>query len=198
MSAGGVRLPPGTQLVFGYGSLVAGLDRVPTREPSDRGWVADLRGHRRAWGVAMDNSRAIPGYKRYLDPESGEPPAVFVAFLDVAPDGGAAVNGVLSPVSPEELRVLDLRERNYRRVEVTDRLRPPAGVRAWTYEGTPEARERLDGALSMGRAVISRDYLEGVERCFRRLGLGEWERYAASTAGPPCPIRDLRRIDLPA
>ncbi|MGI8597013.1 MAG: gamma-glutamylcyclotransferase family protein [Thermoleophilaceae bacterium] len=183
-------------LVFGYGSLAAETDFLPIRDPHPRGWVADLTGHRRVWGVAMDNSIAIPGYKRYVDLETGDPPAVMVAFLDVVPDPDAAVNGVLAPVTAESLDALDDRERNYRRVEVTDRVRPTAPARVWTFKGRPDARERLRSGLATSDAVISRGYLEAVETGFRRLGTGEWERYAASTEDPPCPVRDLRRVDL--
>src|ERR687894_1532691 len=41
------------QFVFGYGSLAAGF----------AGRRARLHGHRRVWGVAMDNRLDIPGYK---------------------------------------------------------------------------------------------------------------------------------------
>ena len=64
--------------VFGYGSLVALPDAVPAR----------LRGYRRVWGVAMDNTVATPGYKVYENPE-GARPAVAVAFLDLAEDPDA-------------------------------------------------------------------------------------------------------------
>ena len=182
--------------MFGYGSLATETDFRPTRELAAHGWVANLAAHRRVWGVAMDNGVAVPGYKRYLDPDTGEPPAVMVAFLDVVPDPGAAVNGVLAPVTGEDLRTLDRRERNYRRVDVTDLVRPAVGARVWTFVGRPDARERLRSGLATGGAVISRGYLESVERGFRGLEEGEWERYAASTEPPPCPVRDLRRVEL--
>ncbi len=144
----------------------------------------------------MDNSVAIPGYKRYLDPESGDPPAVMVAFLDVVEDSDATVNGVLTPVTEEDLRALDHRERNYRRVDITDRIRPALPSRTWTYVGRGDARERLRGSLAAGRAVVAGHYLELVEEGFRRLGPDEWERYAASTDASPCPVREVRRIEL--
>ena len=51
------------QFVFGYGSLTARPGPVPTRELKEHGFVADLTGLRRAWGVAMDNRHDLPGYK---------------------------------------------------------------------------------------------------------------------------------------
>ncbi|MGH2941528.1 MAG: gamma-glutamylcyclotransferase, partial [Solirubrobacteraceae bacterium] len=90
---------PGDQFVFGYGSLAAGRPGRPAR----------LERHRRVWGVAMDNRVAIPGYKSYLLRADGSRPAVFVAFLDVVAQPGAATSGVLLAVDERALRALDER-----------------------------------------------------------------------------------------
>src|SRR5688500_8434352 len=99
------------QHVFGYASLVH--DGGP-------GHLTRLHGVHRTWGVATDNTRAIPGYKMYLHRSDGSRPAVYVAFLDLLPDDHCSVNGVCRPVTESELEVLDRRERNYDRVDVTD------------------------------------------------------------------------------
>ena len=151
--------------VFGYGSL--------TERP---GTPARLPGHRLTWGVAMDNTRTLPGYKYYLD-EAGERPAVHVAFVDIEPARGDVVDGLLLEVDDDALGVLDARERNYRRVEVE--VEPGPGDRVWTYVGTDEARRRRREAE---RLVVSREYVD---------------RLAAGHPEPPCPVVDLRRVDLP-
>lgn len=158
--------------------------------------MCDLLGHRRRFGVAMDNREAIPGYKVYEGPETGERPDVVVAFLDLVPSDDEAVNGTLFPFSPVELEALDARERNYRRVEVTDLVQPRPSRRVWTYVGSPAGRARLAAGLADGRAVVSRAYRDGVETGFEALGEEERRRYLASTDAPPCPVRDLRRVDL--
>jgi cation transport regulator ChaC len=117
--------------VFGYGSLPAEEGGVPCR----------LRDHRRGWDVAMDNRETIPGYKVYLDPETGEQPPVHVAYLSITPHAGAHVDGYVFPVTDEELAALDERERNYERRDVS-------------------AHCDLDGRV--GTAVVSRGYLEKV------------------------------------
>ena len=68
-----------TEYVFAYGSLL-GL------EPAG---PCTLRDHARGWDVAMDNTKTIPGYKFYVDPQTGERPAVYVAFLAIRPEPGA-------------------------------------------------------------------------------------------------------------
>jgi gamma-glutamylcyclotransferase (GGCT)/AIG2-like uncharacterized protein YtfP len=163
--------------VFGYGSLVGNQHRV-----------AVLHGHRRVWGVAMDNRVVIPDYKIFETPD-GRRPAVDVTFLDLVPDPAGAVNGALLEVDEAALAVLDRRERQYERVDVTAHLEDPPG-RVWTYVGRAEGRARV----REGRPVVQRAYVELVERGFRALGAGEPERFAASTEPVRFPVQDLVRI----
>jgi hypothetical protein len=180
--------------VFGYGSLAAagpaGLGRTPRRE----GFVADLEGFDRGWGVAMDNIRTLPGYKFYVD-VTGARPDVCVAFLDLTAAVGGHVNGVCLPVDEAALAALDDRERNYERVDVSDRL-PCAGP-VWTYLGSAAGRNRLTHGRALGKAVIHEGYLAAVTRGFRALGAAEWVTCAPSLAPGGLPLRALMRRDLP-
>jgi hypothetical protein len=166
--------------VFGYGSLLRRDGGIPCR----------LLGHRRAWNVAMDNRRTIPGYKYYVDPDTGERPPVRVTFLNLYPADGR-VNGVAFPVGAEELAVLDRRERNYERVDVTPLLEADLGGRVWTYRGSPAARERFEA----GPAVVAQDYFAAIRNGFAAAdGLEEFD---ASTDPLTVPLRRLTRVDLP-
>ena len=129
----------------------------------------------------MDNSRDIPGYKHYLDPTTSERPAIYVAYLDLAPAPESSTRGVVFPVDPPALEKLDRRERNYQRCEV--RVEPSPEGRVWAYFGTAEARERFERGRASGTAVVDRDYYERVK--------------GASMEPPPVPIRALTRIDAP-
>ena len=155
-----------------------------------------MRGVRRGWGVATDNTRGIPGYKMYLLRSDGSRPAVFVAFLDLFDDPGGSVDGVCRPVTPEELEVLDRRERNYDRVDVTASIESPPG-RVWAYLGSPEGRERLRQARAADTAVISRDYERKVHAGFRALGPERYDSFLSSYSLEGLPVWDLERIDLP-
>lgn len=152
--------------VFGYGSLAA----LPGAEP------ATLAGHRRTWGVAMDNTVEIPGYKVYEDAD-GQRPAVCVAFLDVEPDGDATVAGARIEVDDAALAELDLRERSYERVAVDDDV--------WVYRGRAERRAIATQARAEGRLVVQREYYELV---LSALG---------SVEPPGCPVVDLALRPLP-
>jgi hypothetical protein len=150
-------------LIFGYGSLAPG-----------RGTPAHLRGYRRAWNVAMDNRATIPGYKYYVD-AAGRRPEVFVTFLNLVPGDG--VDGVVIDADPV---ALDARERNYRRVDVSDAIDVPGPV--FAYIGLAEAVDRFEAGHREGRAVAQRAYVESVR---------------GVAPSPPLPVLDLTRIDLP-
>lgn len=204
-------MPPPSDWVFAYGSLAA--------EPVRGAFPAALAGHRRRWGVAMDNRRDLPGYKWYRLRATGERPAVHVAFLDLVADtdGDATVNGLCLPVDATALALLDARERNYERIDVSALIaagppEPDAGAgadaapaaackrgRVWAYAGRADARERLARGVREGSAVVSQEYVDDVEHGFRRLGGDQLARYRATTdpLPPGCERLSLERIDLP-
>ncbi|UGS35703.1 gamma-glutamylcyclotransferase family protein [Capillimicrobium parvum] len=180
------------QFVFAYGSLAVAAGPL-SRTPSARGWIAELPGFARRWGVAMDNARDLPGYKHYRLVD-GTRPEVFVTFLDIVRRAGAAVNGVCLPVGDEALALLDRRERNYVRRDVTAQIDGAPG-RVWAYAGSPSARARLRRARARGRAVISAEYLQQVTAGLRALGPGELAALQASLTGDAPPVWELARID---
>jgi cation transport regulator ChaC len=162
------------QLVFGYGSLPAERGGTPCR----------LRDHRRDWDVAMDNREVIPGYKVYVDPDTGERPPVHVAYLSIVPAAGESVDGVAFPATDAELAALDRRERNYDRCDVTDLLDADLGGRVWAYVGSADGRRRLADGRRRGTAVVVRGYLEKLPR--------------AVVVPPDLPVRALLRRDVGA
>jgi hypothetical protein len=138
--------------VFAYGSLAAEVTGRP----------CVLRDHRCGWGVAMDNRRTIPGYKVYVDPETGEQPAVYVAFLCIWPEPGSSVSGVAFTVDDAGLAALDARERNYDRRDVAGLVVPDPGATVWAYVGRAAGRERCAAGRASGTAVVTEEYLARV------------------------------------
>jgi hypothetical protein len=181
-----------TDYVFAYGSLVR--DLAGGEELALRG--AYLRDHRRAWNLAMDNSVSLPGYKYYLDAGDSSRPEVFVTFLNLIAAPGGRVNGMLVPVSAEELLELDRRERNYTRREVTTSIEPAAGGRVWSYFGKPEACRRFAAGLHAARAVVDESYLERVRTGFEALGDNALAEFELSTDPHGCRTLKLLRVDL--
>lgn len=180
--------------MFGYGSLAAlPAGAVASRTPSAAGFVCDLAGHRRQWGVAMDNARDLSGYKHYTD-SSGYRPAVFVCFLDVVADPRGSVNGLCVPVDAAALNALDRRERNYDRIDVSAFV-SAEGARVWAYAGRRDARLRMRWAVAAHRAVIDGAYRDAVANGFQALGAGEYERCAPSLTAGTLPVLALTRHD---
>jgi hypothetical protein len=175
--------------IFGYGSLAR--DLLADVE------IKRLRGYRRVFGVAADNSEAIAGYKRYRLPDDGGYPDVYVAFLDIVEDPDSVVNGVLAPIDPGALADLDRRERNYDRIDVTAAIDDPPDCRVWAYAGSPGGRTRLQAGIAAGTAVVQRSYLDHVHAGFRRLGEVEYRHFVATTELDSLPLVDLERVNLP-
>lgn len=102
--------------VFGYGSLVHPDSAARTvRGPwapyqLARVWPAQLHGYQRAWNYRQD--------VQLLDPD--EPAQL--TFLGLEPRADWVCPGVLLPVMPEDLPQLDKRERDYKRIDITDRI----------------------------------------------------------------------------
>jgi cation transport regulator ChaC len=181
-----------TDHVFAYGSLVrdlAGGGGLTRR-------TAHLRDHRRAWNVAMDNSVTLPGYKYYLDAEDSSRPEVFVTFLNLLQAPGHRVNGLLVPVSAEELVELDRRERNYTRQEVTASIEPVTEGRVWSYFGKAEACRRFASGMRVARAVVDESYLERVRAGFEALSDDALAKFEQSTDPHGCRALKLLRVDL--
>ena len=175
------------QFVFGYGSLVA---------EHGRGHVARLRGWRRTWGVAMDNSRDLPGYKSYRLRADGSRPAVFVAFIDIAEDPPCALTGVCMLVDPADLHALDARERNYDRIDVTGAIDPAPG-RVWAYRGSDAGRARMREGLAAGRAVVHSEYLDGVVAGVAAIAPDEVAELERSPRAAGLRVLALERVEIP-
>jgi gamma-glutamylcyclotransferase (GGCT)/AIG2-like uncharacterized protein YtfP len=196
--------PTQPTFLFAYGSLLAGSRSLLAEHAAgpDGGHTGApprpcrLRNHRRVWNVAMDNRTTLAGYKYYRDPEDGRRPEVFVAFLNIVPRQGSAVNGVVLEVSEDDLAVLDERERNYSRRAVTAEIDLSLDGPVWTYVGTGDARERYATAARLGHAVVSRGYLDEVLEGFRTAGVEALAEFEATTDPPSCPVVDLERVDV--
>lgn len=190
------------QMIFGYGSLVDvgrlseflnehGLALGDYRYVTITGW-------RRSWSVAMDNREVVPDYKYYIDRSTAERPDVYVAFLNIervrktdVPAGAAPpdVAGVLFDIDESVLAVLDKRERNYCRCDITDQF-PGIDGRVWVYLGSPEAEERYRIGLMDGSVVIDSAYKTSVESAYRNAGIA----YTVQR-DPRLREMDLQRIE---
>jgi hypothetical protein len=107
------------------------------------------------------------------------------------------VNGVMFEVDEALIERLDRRERNYERIDVSAQIADAVDGRVWAYVGSRAAVHRFELGCRTGRAVISREYRDGVREDFAAAGADVLARFDELTAPVPCPILDLERIDHP-
>lgn len=160
--------------VFGYGSLVnieklkeyLGRDQM---FKTDELFICKLKGYRRVWNVAMNNSVDLPGYKHYVEAKDDGTyyrPDCFVTFLNVETYEGTDIIGVLFKVDEDKLKQLRLRERNYELIDVTQSLDIEIEGRAYTFIASDSGRKRFELGKENNLAVISIDYLKFVENAY--------------------------------
>lgn len=181
--------------VFGYSSLVS-----PSSVGTTLGRSVDplaferakLQGWKRVWSVGSDKSSHPE--RTFWRADGTEFDGVTVV-MGIEESERGACDGAVFPVTRGDLSVLDTRERNYRRVEVTNDVTwygKPKDCVVYTYVPLEEATRRLESALAAGRSVnIRRGYLELSKGAFEAAG------YAEKAGRPefdkvPFPIEDLR------
>lgn len=182
--------------IFGYGSLVDPESMARTiGRVAEHGidfFQADLAGYGRRWNYGVMHMVGHWTADDGTTIDSGT-----IVALGVVPAADEQVNGVVASVAGGELTNLDRRERNYDRVDVTDKitlLDDEGGVVSgsiYTYVPRPESIAAYEAARDNGTAGIRRTYWELVDRAFAAFGDDQAERYRTSTPAPDVPVVDL-------
>lgn len=174
------------RFVFGYGSLASpGSVQATLGRPLGPGQFhpADLAGWRRAWNVGSDRS-SHPERTFVLDADGSEFTGltVVLGITPSAPDA-VACPGAVFAVGAGDLDLLDVRERNYERIEVTGAVTwaaMPEHRRVYTYRPRPQAVRRIADAQATGRPIAVRQgYVDLVHAAFR--STGRWAAFRATT-----------------
>ena len=178
--------------VFGYGSLVSRASIAETlgREASAP-VPARLRGWRRRWSVYRVNT----AHEKVFERVDGEPFEHVVGLnIERAPDASEAEwpNGALIELTEAELERLDLRERRYDRVEVTESVIAEGMGFDQVYAFT--AKEGHFAAETPPNAIIMATYVAACEAAFNELGPDAWARFMATTGEFPAPVVEARLV----
>jgi cation transport regulator ChaC len=176
--------------IFGYGSLVSPASMATTIgrtvAPTDVA-VAHLDGYGRRWNYGSLHLRG-DWHHDGIEITQG-----LVVSLGLVASDAESCNGVIVRVTAEELAMLDWRERDYERTDVSDMIRldgDPIDERVMTYVPRSSAVERYEQARDDGRAGIRQSYWELVEGAFGELGDDHRDLYAATPA-PDVPVVDM-------
>ncbi|MEZ5118373.1 MAG: gamma-glutamylcyclotransferase family protein [Candidatus Nanopelagicales bacterium] len=180
--------------LFAYGSLLSPASLLPTLPAVDIDDIvpARLAGYRRVFNVAFPNDGSQPD-KAYFDEAGGRPP--FVLFSNLVPHSEANTNGILVPVSDEQLGALRARERRYGLVTVPARTDTASSSRpVLTFVGA----ESFTAPRDVRAGVVAASYLnllvDGAQFWEQRHP-GFLDEFHASTRMPADAVA-LRRVDL--
>ena len=145
-----IRLESGETAIVGYGSLlsVKSLEKTLARAYDGPFLPCRVDGWRRSWDIAMPN-------RTFFFVERGE--RVYpehILYLNVRPEAGSSVNGVVFVVRPDELEAMHQREWIYDHPPVTGRLRVATKyvqtTRAWfADQGRQVEIIRLYGSMEL-------------------------------------------------
>jgi hypothetical protein len=144
----------------------------------------------------MDNTVDLPRYKYYVDKRTGERPNIFVTFLNIIRSPGDKIGGVLFPVSQSDLALLDERERNYRRIDVSHKIDIEVPGAVWTYIGLAGSEKNFWQGLRKNAVVISREYYQRVYNGYNSWGKEALVDYLNTTDNPDIPLGDLKLVSL--
>ncbi len=186
----------GSIAVFAYGSLVAPASAEMTLgRPATDAVPARLDGWRRRFSQARDNGAAE---KTFATPGGDVPPFVLGLNVEPASAGEEGPNGVLLPVSEDELARLDVREVRYDRVDVTAAV-AGGGQGAFAQVVVYVAKPANHAPDPPPGAVILASYASAVESAFAALGSEAVERYRRTTLPYPAPLVEglLIRDEIP-
>lgn len=172
--------------IFGYGSLVSIADVARTLgHPVELIYPFTLNGWIRDWSVVVDNATS---HRRLKLVASGEAPEYIAALNVRRPAAGERAtnpNGVLFEVTDADLEMLDKRECNYARQDVTN------DVVGWST-GTVFAYTGLERCLSAQNVdlvvIIPSSYFDLVIQGFASLGPDMHETYISSTLVSSLPV----------
>jgi len=184
-----ITLRDGEVAIFGYGSLLLRESMERSLGHAYHGPFVDcaLDGWRRTWDVAMPNTTIM------AEEQGTRFTPARILYLNVRPEAGTHLVGVLFVVTPAELAAFDGREWIYRREVVTEQLRDVRveGGPAVTYVGLPEYRWR-GGGTSREYAVRA-SYVALVEMAVSRRDAAFQAAYARSSDAPPTAhiVQDL-------
>jgi dephospho-CoA kinase len=180
----------GSAWIFGYGSLVSPTSMAATIgrtvAPADTA-IAHLDGFGRRWNYGSMHLRGDWQLDGTHVREG------LVVSLGIVRSDAETCNGRIVRVTDDELAMLDWRERDYERTDVSDLIRREdgeAGPVVWTYVPRTSAIERYLHARDLGRAAIRRSYWELVDDAFGALGDDHRSRYA-TTPAPDVPVVEM-------
>jgi hypothetical protein len=114
--------------------------------------------------------------------------------LNIYPEKNGRINCMLYLLSEEDLLKIDKRERDYKRVDVTDRIEEYdiSGGRVYIYEGLPEHPDTA--AADPKKYILIKEYVDQVTMACDGIGKGFRDEFDKSTRAIEYPIVSFATI----
>jgi len=165
--------------VFAYGSLLNRKSLKRTLKNAEEVEItpASLNGYSRDWEVAKSNLALEKNQRLRVREKNGKIVdfAGAIRFANIKKvRSDASVTGAMFPVSLKDLFELDMREKNYIRVDVTNLIKPYKstdlhGAKVWAYVGTFGAHKRANAPYDKS-AVIRDQYYKTIITGYTNIG----------------------------
>jgi len=163
--------------IFGYGSLINLQSAAKTlgRTVKDSEvLIVDAKNYTRVWRLVT----------QVIVSECRDKP-VNAVFLDIADQSEKELNGILIKVSINELKKLDIREKDYRRIDITNYIHPQVqDSKVFTYQGKPEFFVE-----NFTNPIILTQYLNVLHQGIQHWGKEFFDKFEATTQ--PCNFGTL-------
>jgi hypothetical protein len=195
-------MPEGFVGIIAYGSLISLPSMEQTLGHKYEGPIHEvhLKGYERMWACVRpfnDPQAIAEGAEKvdvYFLRGAERVPIIGAAELNIYPKEKGLINGILYLITNEELRSLDIRERGYRRVDVTDRIEELRfrGGKVYVYEGLPGSA--MAASSDKGTFVLIKEFLEMVTGACDLRGKAFRDEFDKSTKAYTFPVLSYKNI----
>jgi hypothetical protein len=197
-----IEIPEGSAGMVGYGSLISLQSMEQTLGHKYEGPIQQVRltGYERAWTCLRPNndpqatSVGIERIYAFFLRDGERVPFIGTVSLNIHPKKRSRINCILYLITDEELLRFDKRERGYRRVDVTDKIKEFnfRGGKVYAYEGLPAWPE--GSSPDKGTHIAIREFLDMVAGACDTIGKDFRSEFDKSTRPCAYPVVPFEKI----
>jgi len=197
-----IEIREGMAGMIGYGTLMSlsSLEQTLGHKYEGQAYPVHVRDYVRGWAFRrpLNDPQANPATAQKTDAcflrNDERVPFEGMVNLNVYPEENGRMNCILYVLSEEDLLKVDKRERDYQRVDVTDRIEEYkfSGGRVYIYEGLPEHPDTA--AADPGKYLLIKEYVDQVTEACDGIGKEFRAEFERSTRPVAFPIVSFQAI----
>ena len=197
-----IEISEGMAGMIGYGTLMSlsSLEQTLGHRYEGQAYPVHMRDYVRGWAfrLPLNDPQANPATAKKTDAcflrNDERVPFEGMVNLNVYPEENGRMNCILYVLSEEDLLKVDKRERDYQRVDVTDRIEEYkfSGGRVYIYEGLAEHPDTA--AADPGKYLLIKEYVDQVTAACDGIGKEFRAEFERSTRPVAFPIVSFQAI----